>query len=127
VTNTGAVTIPEADVTVTDSVAGVNPVRVTPDFVGDDDNLLEPGEMWRYEAQGTVLDLEALSLGDPIVTGCSNVPVGSGPRNTYENTGTVTIPGDSDSDPSHYCNPEQTRSTRTLTTRTRPMARAFRC
>jgi uncharacterized repeat protein (TIGR01451 family) len=106
VTNTGAVTIPEADVTVTDSVAGVNPVRVTPDFVGDDDNLLEPGEMWRYEAQGTVLDLEALSLGDPIVTGCSNVPVGSGPRNTYENTGTVTIPGDSDSDPSHYCNPE---------------------
>jgi hypothetical protein len=82
----------------------VNPVRVTPDFMGDNDNLLEPGEMWRYVATGVVLDLAAEPLGDPIVTGCNNVPVGSGPRNTYENTGTVMVPGDMDSDPSHYCN-----------------------
>ena len=105
VTNTGVVTIPLADVTVTDSVAGVNPVRALPDFVGNDDNDLEPAEEWKFEATGVVLNLGAEILGGEIVTGCENIPLGAPGRNTYENNGTVTVPGDTDSDLSHYCNP----------------------
>ncbi|MCB1853030.1 MAG: hypothetical protein KDI83_20030, partial [Gammaproteobacteria bacterium] len=112
VENVGLVNIPLADITVTDSVAGVNPVLV-PD-ANNADGVLSPGEVWYYEATGTALDLGLLSLGTQpggaeIVPGCNpggqNLP---GDRNTYENIGRVEIPNDSDTDPSHYCNPPPT-------------------
>ena len=103
VTNADAAAFPEGDVTVTDSVPGVIPVRVLPDPSGNDDNLLEPGETWLYEASGSALDLGAEPLGDPIFTGCDGPPSGSG--QVYRNTGTVTVQGNSTTDSSHYCNP----------------------
>jgi hypothetical protein len=55
VTNTGLATIPLADITVTDSVAGVNPTLVID--ANSTDGLLSPGEMWFYTATGTSVDL----------------------------------------------------------------------
>jgi hypothetical protein len=53
-----------------------------------------------------VADPASPPLGTPLVAGCVNNPQAGDPlRRTYENVGTVFVPGDSDSDPSHYCNP----------------------
>ena len=104
VTNVGNVDIPEADITVTDNVPGVNPVF---DSVktGDADNILEPGEVWTYSASGTALDLATASQPNLVADSCNNAE-GSLPGSTaYTNLGTVTIPGDSDTDPSSYCGP----------------------
>ncbi len=105
VTNTGVVTIPAADVTVTDSVAGVTPV-LDPASDAGSDGLLSPGEVWTYSASGVALDLVAPANANVVVQGCANVPDAGDPsRSTYENVGTVTVPGATDQDPSHYCNP----------------------
>jgi hypothetical protein len=106
VTNTGLATIPLADITVTDSVAGVNPTLVID--ANSTDGLLSPGEMWFYTATGTSVDLTdpAQTVGLTIVTACNPNQIPGGDLNTYVNNGMVTIPGDSDSDPSHYCNPK---------------------
>ena len=104
VTNVGNVDIPEADITVTDNVPGVNPVF---DSVktGDADNILEPGEVWTYSASGTALDLTTANQPNLVADSCNNAE-GSTPGSTaYTNLGTVTIPGDSDTDPSSYCGP----------------------
>lgn len=107
VTNTGTITIPRADVIVTDSQAGVTPLLDTTSDVNTD-NQLVPGEVWRFVATGIVQDLEAPTLPVTIVDGCN--PGGAaapGNRETYRNIGAVTVPGATATDPSHYCNPAE--------------------
>ncbi len=104
VTNVGNVAVAQADIRVTDNVPGVNPVF---DSVksGNTDNFLEPGEVWTYRAEGTALDLTMTSLPNLVADSCANAD-GSVPGSTaYTNLGTVTVPGDTDTDPSSYCNP----------------------
>ncbi|NNF63452.1 MAG: hypothetical protein HKN07_04260 [Acidimicrobiia bacterium] len=98
VTNTGDVDL--FNVTVTDD-QGIVPI-----FSGGDDGdgILQPGEVWTYEATGTAEHLG--TTGFTTVDGCDP----AGPRPAYENMGAVvanTIRGASvdDIDPSHYCNP----------------------
>jgi hypothetical protein len=103
VTNTGTAVLDIADINVSDDVVGTISNIVDQ---GDGDNVLGPGEVWIYTADGTALDLDNPSPGVVVVAGCNpdGTPV-PGDRATYENVGTATVPGDSDSDPSHYCNP----------------------
>ncbi len=103
-TNTGSITIPLASVVMTDSQPGVTPVRVISSDVNND-GLLGPGEVWRYQATATAENLDAPATPVTMVAGCNptNQPA-PGNRPTYRNIGQVTIPGGSDSDPSHYCN-----------------------
>ncbi|MCB0186962.1 MAG: hypothetical protein KDE31_21995, partial [Caldilineaceae bacterium] len=108
VTNTGNVTFTQAQVTVTDSVEGVNPLLDTSS--DDGDLLLSPGEMWVYVATGISVDLLTPPAieGFTVVSGCSADDTSVyGKRATYENIGAVEVPGDSDDDPSHYCNPPE--------------------
>lgn len=107
VTNAGAITIPHTSVTVTDSQGGVTPLLDTTSDLNSD-NQLAPNEVWRFVATGIVQDLEAPTLPITIVNGCN--PGGTaapGNRETYRNIGTVTVPGATASDPSHYCNPAE--------------------
>ena len=106
VTNTGNVPFDVSDVVVTDDIIGAITNIVDQ---GDGDAVLSPGEVWLYEAAGVAPDLEFGTQGlTTIVAGCNpdgtSVP---GDRPTYENIGQVTVPGDSDTDPSHYCNPPE--------------------
>lgn len=101
VRNDGNVSFTLDEVDVTDSQPGVTPVF---DPSSDDgDGILSPGESWRYNAAGGALDLEDIeaTAESTIVPGCSP----SGRRHTYENVGSVVVPGDDDADPTHYCNP----------------------
>ncbi len=103
VTNVGSVAVAQADIRVTDNVPGVNPVF---DSVksGNTDNILDPGEVWTYRA-GPSLDLTATILPNLVADSCNNA-AGSEPGSTaYTNLGTVTVPGDTDTDPSSYCGP----------------------
>ncbi|MFN8491898.1 MAG: choice-of-anchor E domain-containing protein [Caldilineaceae bacterium] len=103
-TNTGSITIPLADIVVTDSQLGVTPVRV-PTSDANNDGLLSPGEVWLYRAIGVVQNLDAPAGNITVVAGCN--PGGTaapGDRATYRNIGQVTVPGATSSDPSHYCN-----------------------
>jgi uncharacterized repeat protein (TIGR01451 family) len=105
VTNTGDVPFAEADVVVTDDIVG--PITTIVDQ-GDGDGVLAPGETWTYEALavGGAQDLTDPEPGTVIVDGCNpDDTTVQGDRATYENIGTVSVPGDSDEDPSHYCNP----------------------
>lgn len=105
VTNTGNITFAQASVVVTDSQPGVVPVLVT---ASDDnsDSLLSPGESWTYVATGTVQNLDAPTPGTVVVNGCNpNDTQVPGSQPTYFNLGRVTVPGATDADPSHYCNP----------------------
>ena len=98
VTNSGEVAFALADVVVTDSQAGVNPVLDVSSDNGD--SILSPGETWSYTASGQALDLRNPEDVVTLVPGCDDA------RPTYENNGSVTVPGASDSDLSHYCNPD---------------------
>ena len=101
VRNDGNISFTVADVVVTDSYPGVTPVF---DPASDDgDGILSPTETWRYRATGTALDLDDADVtrAGTIVLGCGT----RGLRNTYENVGTVVVPGADDTDPTHYCNP----------------------
>ncbi len=70
------------------------------------DGVLSPAEVWIYTASGAALDLVDPANAAVVVDGCGDVPgEGSPVRDTYENIGMVVVPGGSDSDPSHYCNP----------------------
>ena len=79
VTNTGNVPIPKANVVVTDNQPGVTPVpelNGSGFVVGDSNqnNILDPGETWTYQAMGT-----AVNLSNP-PAGVITVPSGnSGP------------------------------------------------
>ncbi len=105
VTNTGNVTFALSSVVVTDSQPGITPTFV-PSSDLNSDNLLSPGERWRYIATSVVQNLEAPTTGTTVVNGCNptdtQVP---GSQPTYFNLGQVTVPGATASDPSHYCNP----------------------
>ena len=70
--NIGTVSIPLADVIVTDSIQGVNPVRDPASDAGGD-GILSPNETWIYEATGTAPDLgdPAQTTGLTIVEGCT--------------------------------------------------------
>lgn len=105
VTNTGNLTFALASVVVTDSQSGVTPLFV-PASDANSDGLLSPGERWRYVATSTVQDLDTPTTGTTVVSGCNaaNTQV-PGAQPTYFNLGTVTVPGDTATDPSHYCNP----------------------
>ncbi|MEZ4727959.1 MAG: choice-of-anchor E domain-containing protein [Caldilineaceae bacterium] len=105
VTNTGNITFAFASVVVTDSQTGVTPTLITATD-NNGDGLLSPGESWRYVATGVVQNLDAPTPGTVVVNGCNpgNTQV-PGSQPTYFNLGQVTVPGASDNDPSHYCNP----------------------
>jgi hypothetical protein len=70
-------------------------------------NFLDPGETWIYEATGIAYDLTqppppgVIVLADACHQGNEENPGST----AYINIGTVTIPGDSATDPSSYCNP----------------------
>ncbi len=104
VTNTGDVSFPKADVVVTDNQPGVTPVYDS-EITGNGDNTFNPGEVWLYKATGIAVDTTLPPQGVNIVhNACSlnnNLPYSP----AYVNTGTVTVPGDSASANSSYCNP----------------------
>jgi len=105
VTNTGSITIPLTSVVVTDNQPGITPTRVSTSDVNGD-NLLSPDETWIYQAIGTAANLDTPPPNITLVAGCN--PGGAaapGDRVTYRNIGTVIVPGATDTDPSHYCNP----------------------
>ena len=60
VTNTGNVAL--TGVNVTDTEAGVNPVRQA-DQVGNNDNILDVGEIWVYEATGVAVAGQYMNTG----------------------------------------------------------------
>lgn len=100
VTNAGTTAFSEAEIVVTDSQAGINPVL---DFNSDDgDMILSPGENWVYTATAQAIDLTSPPSGITVVPGCGD------DRNTYRNAGRVDIVGTAlfDEDLSHYCNSE---------------------
>ncbi len=106
VTNTGAMAIPLADITVTDSDPHVIPLF---DPASDDgDRILAPGEVWRYYAVGTALDLSIAERTPLVVDGCRGTTDPQALR-AYENFVTVTIRDVAKMDPSHYCNPTTRR------------------
>ncbi len=75
VTNTGNVPFPKSTVEVTDNQPGVTPApKLSGGFVvGDanDNNILDPGETWTYQATGT-----AVNLSNP-PAGVITVPIGT--------------------------------------------------
>ena len=106
VTNTGNVPFPKADVLVTDNQPGVTPAFDSEvPGTGNGDNTFDPGEVWLYKATGIAIDTTLAPQGENIVhNACSlnnNLPYSP----AYVNTGTVTVPGDTASANSSYCNP----------------------
>ena len=105
VTNVGDVDIPEADITVTDSVEGDVTQIIDK---GDGDAILSPAETWVYQLEGTAINTalppagENLTLVDDV---CTQDGAVSPPSTAYTNVGTVTIPSKEATDPSSYCNP----------------------
>ncbi len=107
VTNTGSMTIPLVDISVTDSDPNVTPIF---DPASDDgDRLLNPGEVWRYYAVGIALDLRLPQVGTLIVDGCHGL-LDPQVLRAYENSVTVEIRGIHKTDESHYCNPTISRA-----------------
>lgn len=102
ITNTGSKVIPLSDITITDSDPSVTPIFDPSSDNGD--QLLSPGEVWRYYAVGVALDLQAEQISSLIVDGCRNVP-GSQLLRAYENSVEVSVEDVVQTDPSHYCNP----------------------
>jgi hypothetical protein len=94
VTNTGDVPFARSEISVTDSDLGVTPTYVSGDTpLRSGDDVMDPGEVWIYEATGV-----AAPLGE-LTEGC------------YTNTGFVTATGTYygqvlDDDDSGYCVPD---------------------
>jgi hypothetical protein len=88
-------------------VGGVLQPGVTLNKQGDaTPGFLNPTEAWLFTVSGTALNLKLPPPpGVTIVPGCNPNNIPGKDRNTYVNNGTVSVPGDTDSDPSHYCNP----------------------
>ena len=111
VTNTGNVSIPKANVVVTDNDPGVTPA-FDHELTGNGDASFDPGEVWLFKASGTSIDL---TLPPPSgVQTKPNTCTANGtlsPSTAYTNIGTVTIPGATASDPSSYCQPPQDNTT----------------
>ncbi len=104
VTNTGNVPVPKAQVVVTDNQTGVTPTYDS-ELSGNGDASFDPGEVWQYKATGTAVNLVAPPAGVKVVPAVCTAGGTQSPRTAYTNTGTVTIPGASATDPSSYCNP----------------------
>lgn len=103
ITNAGGVTYTMDEVVVTDSDPNVTPIFDSV-LVGDDDELLEPGEAWLYVATGAGVNLLAPPPTIPIQPGvCTRGDSGVPPTNAYVNMGAVTVPDTSDEDNSSYC------------------------
>ena len=104
VTNTGQTAPARAEVVVTDDHGVV--LTFTSVLVGNVDTVFNPGEVWLYTGTGTALDL-SLQATDGVKFIANSCTAGGTqtPRTAYKNRGTVTIPGDSATDPSSYCNP----------------------
>lgn len=100
ITNTGNIAFDLAQISVTDDQAGVTPMFNPESDNGDE--VLSPGEVWRYVATGIALDLQT-AQNVTIVSGCANDE--GVERNTYANIGAVRAGNLTDTDPSHYCNP----------------------
>ena len=77
--------------------------------------IFDPGEVWIYTATGTAIDLTAPPAG--VITSPDKCTHGGTEtaRTAYINTGTATIPGATDDDPSSYCNPPPQNFTDNLT------------
>ncbi|MEM7130744.1 MAG: choice-of-anchor E domain-containing protein, partial [Chloroflexota bacterium] len=103
VRNRGAITYTAGQVSVTDSDPAVEPTWM-PDSDRNDDQLLSPGEIWRYIAIGVAQDLTAPDPGTIVVDGCDPDNTGA-KRATYQNIAIVQAGSSSDSDASHYCQP----------------------
>lgn len=107
VTNIGSIPFSITEVIVTDDLLGT--ITGPVERIGNGDDVLAPGETWIYLATGVAETLAANPPGVKIVTGCD--AGGTQPsRPTYENIGTVVgtstlADAITDSDPSHYCNP----------------------
>ena len=106
VTNIGAIDINEEDISVTDDVIGTITAIVDK---GDNDAVLSPGEVWRYQATGSAVNLvnppddPDLNLVEDVCTQDGALTV---PSTAYTNIGAVTIPSMQDTDPSSYCAPQ---------------------
>ncbi len=108
VTNIGTVDIPEADITVTDTVEGDVTQIIDK---GNDDAVLSPDETWIYEFQGTAINTANPPAGQNLTlvpNVCTQDGAVSPPSTAYTNIGTVTIPTMSAADPSSYCNTPDT-------------------
>ena len=102
VTNSGNLTFTLAEVVLTDSDLLVKPVF---DATSDNgDNLLAPGERWRYYAHGTAQNLRIPTPGTTLVAGCRAVSATE--VQAYENMATVRAQGITRTALSHYCNPD---------------------
>jgi hypothetical protein len=105
VANNGAGAIPAAAIDLADSVlgdlvvSGVSQAGVAGPAGDDGDGVLEPGEIWIYEFTDVA---EVLATSPNAVLGTCDSATG---QPVYENIGTLTVAGQLDSDPSHYCNP----------------------
>jgi len=107
VTNTGEVAYAFNAVVVRDDqfdFTGVTPTFVPAAGTDDGDSILSPGEVWHYVAEQSAEELATSSSGVTIVAGCDPGNTGN-TRKTYENVATVVAATETDSDPSHYCNP----------------------
>lgn len=104
VSNRGETSVPFSAVEVTDDQPGLL-VGFLGVFIGDADNLFEPGEVWLFQAMGTALDLAHPPAAVTVVPDACTHGDTERPRPAYRNVGTVVIPGATASDPSFYCNP----------------------
>ena len=104
VTNIGEVSVPAADVAVTDDQTGVTPVFYN-EISGNGDTVFNPGESWLYIATGTAVNLTVPPAGVKVVQGACTHNQTQPPRTAYVNLGTVTVPGATDTAHSSYCNP----------------------
>ncbi len=104
VTNTGNVSVPAANVSVTDDQTGVTPAF---DHVktGNADTIFDPGEVWVYVATGVAVNLYNPPAGVTVVPGVCTHGQTQPPRTAYVNQGTASIPGATSTAKSSYCNP----------------------
>jgi LruC domain-containing protein len=104
VSNVGSVAVAREEVVVTDNQPGVTPAFDS-EVTGNGDTIFDPGEVWLYSATGTAVDLDDAPDGVIVFPDrCTKQGVES-PRNAYINQGMVSIPGDTATAESSYCNP----------------------
>lgn len=104
-TNTGELPYAFADLNILDNDPDVNPQFDTV-LIGDDDESLEPGEVWQYVAVQPALDLREADENSPLIikNGCPGLSDDRGETNAYQNVGSVTAPGTGHQDVATYCN-----------------------
>lgn len=124
ITNNGTTNINRSDIAVSDNVignlmvAGVVQTLAAP-YTGVAlvsgaalaDNVLSPNESFTLQVTRPAENLGTkdpnANPADQYVVGCRDAITDPDGRTTYKNTGTVTVPGATSSDDSHYCNPPE--------------------